>query len=322
MRRHLLHWPHCRMWTEDRRLIINFTKPMRNKAVGFMLLSTILFAFMNVLVKMLNAIPSYEVVFFRSVISFLISGYLLWKMKVNPFRAKPRWILIGRGVAGSLSLMVFFYTLQHLPLATSVTLAYLSPIFTILFASFLLKESINWKQWLFFLVSFIGILMINGIKKDESTGLIFLGLTGAAFSGLAYNALRSSAAFVPAMVMVFYLPLMTIPMVSPFCIANFVMPKGIEWFYLFGMGLVTQFAQLYMTKAYQMEKAGSIANYSYLGIVYALFFGWAVFHEHYNLIAIIGMITVVAGILLNFLYVNRVTSAKRFMAYFRGFPGI
>ena len=294
---------------------------MRNKAVGFMLISTVLFSVMNVLVKMLNDIPSYEVVMFRSAISFLISGYILWKMKVNPFRAKPRWILIGRGVAGSLALLIFFYTLQRLPLATSVTIAYLSPIFTILFASFLLKEKINWKQWVFFLISFIGILMINGIKKDESTKLILLGLTGAAFSGLAYNALRSSAAFVPAMVMVFYLPLISIPMVAPFCISNFVVPKGIEWIYIIGMGVVTQFAQLYMTKAYQMEKAGSIANYSYLGIVYALFFGWAVFHEHYNLAAIIGMITVVAGILLNFLYVNRVTSAKRFMAYFRGFPG-
>lgn len=69
-------------------------------------------------------------------------------------------------------------------------------------------------------------------------------------------------------------------------------------------------------------KAGAIANWAYLGVVFALIFGYLIFEEHYDMAAIFGMLIVVAGIIANFLYVNRVTSAKRFKAYFRGFPGL
>ncbi|MFI5171547.1 MAG: DMT family transporter [Chitinophagales bacterium] len=287
-----------------------------------MITSVFLFGFMNVFVKMLNRIPSHEVVLFRSAITLVITFYLLRKKRIHPLGKTHRWIMIGRGVAGSISLLVFFYTLKHMPLATSVTIAYLSPIFTIIFASFLLKEHIHWQQWVFFAFSFGGIILINGVDKNTDTSLVLLGLFGAACSGLAYNALRKTGNKVDALVLVFYLPLITIPVVTPFCINNWVTPNWEELLLLFGVGLVTQVAQLYMTKAYQMEKAGSISNYVYLGIVFALFFGFLFFHERFDLLAIVGMVIVVAGIIANFFYVNRVTSLKRFMAYFRGIPGM
>ncbi len=277
---------------------------------------------MNMFVKMLDRIPSHEVVLFRSGITLIITFYLLKKKHIYPLGKSHRWIMIGRGLAGSISLLIFFYTLKHMPLATSVTLAYLSPIFTIIFASFLLKEKMHWQQWIFFAISFGGIILINGVDENTNTNLVLLGLLGAAFSGLAYNALRKTGNNVDALVLVFYLPLITIPIITPMCINNWVTPNWQELILLIGVGVITQVAQLYMTRAYQMEKAGSIANYVYLGIVFALFFGYFFFDERFDLLAITGMLIVVTGIISNFLYVNRVTSARRFMAYFRGFPGL
>jgi len=277
---------------------------------------------MNVMVKMLEGIPSHEIVLFRSVITFIITFYLLRRNNIAPLGKSHRLIMIGRGVAGSVALMIFFYTIKHLPLATAVTVGYLSPIFTIIFASLLLREHVNWKQWLFFAFSFTGIVFINGIELNGDTTLVLLGVLGAACSGLAYNALRKTAGFVDPLVVVFYLPLITIPVITPFCVQHWVTPHGWEWLILLGVGVVTQFAQLNMTKAYQMERAGSIANWAYLGVVFALIFGYFIFEERYDVVAIFGMLIVVAGIISNFLYVNRVTSAKRFKAYFRGFPGL
>lgn len=274
------------------------------------------------MVKMLEGIPSHEIVLFRSVITFIITFYLLRRNNIAPLGKSHRLIMIGRGVAGSIALMIFFYTIKHLPLATAVTVGYLSPIFTIIFSSLLLREHVNWKQWLFFAFSFTGIVFINGIELNGDTTLVLLGVLGAACSGLAYNALRKTAGFVDPLVVVFYLPLITIPVITPFCVQHWVTPHGWEWLILLGVGVVTQFAQLNMTKAYQMERAGSIANWAYLGVVFALIFGYFIFEERYDVVAIFGMLIVVAGIISNFLYVNRVTSAKRFKAYFRGFPGL
>ncbi len=287
-----------------------------------MITSTFLFALMNVMVKMLERIPSHEIVLFRSVITLVITFYLMRRNNIAPLGNSHRMVMVGRGVAGSIALLIFFYTIKHLPLATAVTVAYLSPIFTIVFASLLLREHVNWKQWLFFAFSFTGIVFINGIELNNDTSLVLLGVLGAAFSGLAYNALRKTAGFVDPLVVVFYLPLITIPIITPFCVQHWVTPQGWEWILLLGVGIVTQFAQLNMTKAYQMEKAGAIANWAYLGVVFALIFGYFIFKERYDIVAIFGMLIVVAGIISNFLYVNRVTSAKRFKAYFRGFPGL
>lgn len=290
------------------------------KAVYFMITATFLFAVMNILVKLLDRIPSYELVLFRSIVMLIVTVYLLYSNKISPFGKSHRWVMIGRGVAGTIALIIFFYSIQKLPLATAVTIGYLSPIFTIIFATFLLHEKMHWKQWIFFGISFVGIIFINGFEQNENTWLLLLGILGAAFSGLAYNALRKTANHVPALVMVFYLPLCTIPIVTPFCINGWVMPEGKEWLLIITMGLVTQVAQMYMTKAYQMEKAGAIANYAYLGVVFALAFGFLFFKERFDLVAIIGMMIVIVGIILNFFYVNRVTSGKRFKVYFRDFP--
>ncbi len=287
-----------------------------------MVLSTFLFGVMNVIVKFLDRLPSHELVLFRSLVMFSITLVMLQRAKINPFVWKPRWILIGRGVAGSMALMIYFYTIQRLPLASAVTLGYLSPIFTIIFASYLLKESMRFVQWLFFILSFSGIVMMHGFDLGKESWLVLLGILGAAFSGLAYNALRASAALVPTLVVVFFLPLCTIPIVLPFCIEHWVMPQGIEWVLIIAMGAVTQAAQILMTKAYQMEKAGAIANYAYLGVVFALLFGYFIFHEHFYMWEVFGMSVVIIGILLNFLYVHRVTNMKRLLVYFRWIPGI
>lgn len=287
-----------------------------------MIISTFLFGIMNVLIKYLSDIPSYEVVLFRSAISLVITFFMLKRAGVYPFGKSRRIFLLMRGLAGSTALLIFFYTLQNLPLATAVTVQYTSPIFTIILAAWIVHEPVRWQQWFFFFLSFCGILMIRGLDPGFDTKFLLLGLLGAAFSGIAYNAVRKVGDAEHALVVVFYLPLSTLPIITPYCATHWVMPHGSEWLLLLGVGITTQFAQLYMTRAYQMEKAGSIANYAYLGIVFALLFGYFFFHEHFSAIAITGMGIVIFGILLNFLFIQRVTNFRRFRVYIRNFPGL
>lgn len=277
---------------------------------------------MNVCIKLLPGIPFYEIVFFRSVVSFILSALLLYRLKLNPFKKGNKLFLIIRGISGSVALLLFFYSLQNLPLATAVTIQYLAPIFTVIFASFIVKETMQWKQWIFFFISFSGILLIKGFDPRVSAEMLLIGVFAAACSGISYNAVRRAKDDEPAVVVVFYLPLITLPVITPYTAANWIKPEGIEWMYLIAVGVITQFAQFYMTRAYQMEKASSVANYTYLGILFALLFGYFLFDEHFDVLAITGMCLVVCGVILNYLYVNRVTSTRRLFAYIRNFPGI
>lgn len=295
---------------------------MHARAVRYIIFSTFLFGLMNVCIKFLPGIPSYEIVLFRSVVSISISVYMLFSLRIYPFGRGNKLFLIIRGLSGSAALLLFFYTLQNLPLATAVTVQYLAPIFTVMLASVIVNEKMDWRQWIFFLISFCGIIFVRGFDGDIPLFMLFLGILAAALSGISYNAVRRVKTDEPAVVVVFYLPLTTIPIVTPYCVTHWVMPSGYEWLLLIAVGVITQFAQFYMTRAYQMEKASSVANYTYLGILFALLFGYFIFHEQITMTSVFGMVLVVFGVILNYLFVNRVTSARRFLVYMRNFPGI
>ena len=114
-----------------------------------MLGSTLAFALMQICVKFLPHIPAHELILFRSIVSVVLSVAMLQKLGL-PLLGNNRKVLLMRGIFGTTALLMFFYTLQNIPLASAVTLQYLSPIFTALFAAIFLKEKMQMKQWLYF----------------------------------------------------------------------------------------------------------------------------------------------------------------------------
>jgi drug/metabolite transporter (DMT)-like permease len=82
-------------------------------------------------------------------------------------------------------------TIQNVPLASGVTLSYLSPVFTTVLAIFFLGESVRAIQWLFFGMSFLGVFIIKGFDANFPTFYFLTGMTAAFFSGVAYNLVRT-----------------------------------------------------------------------------------------------------------------------------------
>lgn len=269
-----------------------------------MLLSTFIFAIMNVLIKYVPNIPAIEIILFRSIVSFAMSGIALKFQKV-PLLGKNRKILFLRGLAGALALMMFFTTLQEIPLASAVTLMFLGPIFTAILGMWIVKEKVVWLQWVFFAMSFAGILMIKGFDPRVSPYMALLGVGAAFCSGIAYNMIRKLKTSEHPLVIIFYFPLVTLPIVGIYSIFHWVQPHGIEWMILLAIGVLTQIAQYYMTKSYQSEELAKVSNLSFIGIIYALGFGYVLFGETFNLQTYLGMTCVMVGVVLNVIYKNR-----------------
>jgi len=78
-----------------------------------------------------------------------------------------------------------------------------------------------------------------------------------------------------------------------------VTPIGWDWLILLWIGICTQFAQYFMTIAYQTGNVSKVSSLSYMGVLYALIFGFFLFGETFDFMSYIGMGLVVVGILLN-----------------------
>lgn len=280
---------------------------MLSKGVLYMMLATFIFAVMNVLVKFLPNIPAIEIILFRSIVSFFMSGVTL-KMKGIPLLGKNKKILLIRGLAGALALMMFFTTLQEIPLASAVTLMFLGPIFTTLIGIWIVGEKVRPIQWLFFAMSFVGIVMIKGFDQRISPFMALLGVGAAFFSGVAYNMIRKLKTSEHPLVIIFYFPLVTLPIVGIYSALNWVQPEGIEWLILIGVGVLTQIAQYFMTIAYQSEELSKVSNINFIGILYALGFGFFLFDETFNVLTYLGMAAVMTGVVLNVIFKNKKTN--------------
>lgn len=263
-----------------------------------MLLAGVFFAMMNVSVKFIPHIPAVEIIVFRSFFSLIFSFIILRKLKI-PVLGNDKVGLVIRGVVGSISLILFFYTLQRIPLASAVTIQYLSPIFTTILGVFILKEQVRPLQYLFFAMAFAGAVIIQGLDARVDMLSIMLGLISSLASGVAYIMIRKLKNSEHPLVIIFYFPLVTLPFALVITYFDWVTPIGWDWLILLWIGICTQFAQYFMTIAYQTGNVSKVSSLSYVGVLYALIFGFFFFGETFDFMSYLGMGLVVIGILLN-----------------------
>jgi drug/metabolite transporter (DMT)-like permease len=245
-----------------------------------------------------------EVVFFRCVVSAIACLITLRGLNVN-LLGNNRLLLFLRGASGTTALFCFFTTLQNVPLASGVTLSYLSPIFTAILAIFVLNEKVKNLQWIFYLISFAGVFVIKGFDSDFPTIYFITGISAAFFSGVAYNLVRSLKGGEHPLVIVFQFQVVGIIAGFIYVLFDWKMPEGQDWLYLAGTGLLTQIGQVYLTKALQAEAVGQVSIINYTGIIYAIFFGWLIFGEMLTYQAFIGILLVIGGVILSIIYNKR-----------------
>ena len=255
-----------------------------NIGVWYMLFASFCFAIMGAMAKELSAdMPSLEVVLFRNIVGVILIVMTFMKMPVNQVGGKP-FLLFFRGLMGFIALVAFFYNIAHISLADAMTFSRTSPMFTALLAFWFLNEKLGKKEIIALLLGFIGIIFImkpNGLQLDLTD---ILGLLSGVGAALAYTSVKELKKYYDTRVIV--LSFMLTGTIGPlllilfndylhveFLKATFVVPDLKMWFYIIGLGASATVAQIYMTKAYGVAKAGIVGSVSYANILFSLVIG-------------------------------------------------
>ncbi len=229
---------------------------------------------------------SLEVVFFRNLFGVLIIGAAVLRRPMRHEGGKPL-LLLFRGLMGFAALLAFFYNIAHIPLGDAMTFSKTSPIFTAIFAWMFLNEKLSPKGWAAVLVGFVGIVLITKPGGLALAKTDLLGIASGIGAALAYTSVRELKKYYDtrAIVLSFMgvgtagplLLMLASPYVDAgvfdFMFGTFVMPGGIVWLYVAGMGLFATLAQVYMTRAYGESQAGIVGAVSYTNIVFAIAVG-------------------------------------------------
>ena len=112
----------------------------------------------------------------------LITGVLLWRREFNIFEVRYPKVQLLRAVLMIASTFLFVNGLRLMPLADTLAIAFVGPIFVTALAPILLSERVGWRRWSAVLVGFAGVLII---LRPSGDGLHWAALlpAGAALCG-------------------------------------------------------------------------------------------------------------------------------------------
>ena len=265
----------------------------------WMLVAALGFAIMGALVKIGAAkfSPS-ELVFYRSFFG-LIAIYAYIYAKKLPLKTPVLYKQMSRALVGFISLVLFFYAIAHLNLATAITLNYTSPLFLAMFMPFLLHQ--EYKQNLLkriltvaIIIGFVGVVLLLKPTLHSNDALAgALGLASGAGAAIAYIFVKQLANLSePDWRTVFYFTLVSSiasgawmllsPLFEPAgatfitgytLLSGFTPINSKDLVLLLGLGLSATIAQLAMTRAYRTGNTLTVASLAYVTVVLASLFG-------------------------------------------------
>ncbi|WP_334135656.1 DMT family transporter [Tepidimonas sp.] len=278
-----------------------------------MVLGAFLFASMGVCIKFASAhFHSFEVVGYRGLIGVVFLAVLA-RLRGVSLATRVPGMHLWRTIVGTISLLAWFYAIAKLPLATAMTLNYMSSVWV---AAFLLGGALLWQRsgqplrgqaplFATVLIGFGGVALVLRPTFDGAAALGGLsGLLSGLTSALAYLQVAAlSRAGEPETRTVFYFSLGATAV--GFAGTAVIGSHGLGtphagW--LLPIGLFAVLGQLCMTRAYASGATLVVANLQYFGIAFAALYGLLIFGDVLPWSGWLGMALIVAsGVAATFL---------------------
>lgn len=235
-----------------------------------MLLATLAFTAMNAFVKLgTAAFTPYELVFWRSAIGAALVLPLAWR-RGKLALASP-WMMIGRTLFGVTAMTLGFAALRGLSLAEASLLFQLQPVLVALIAPLVFgaQERVGPGIWGAMGLGFTGaaFILAPGALSGSVWGL--LALASAVFSAGAHLFLRPLGKEEDDRAIVFWFlagSAVVSGAVAPLAQGHAVpVAPSASWLVLLGLAASATVGQLFLTRAYQRERAAVVAATAYAG---------------------------------------------------------
>ena len=266
----------------------------RKKGIFYMLLSCFWFAAMQMFVKISgNRIPLFEQVLFRNLVTLILCGFLCLKNNDRLFGTKKsRPFLYLRSFLGYAGVVLNFYSINAMNTADATILQKSSPIFVIIFSVIFLKEKLTKTKLTTLILCFIGAIFVVRPQFNSSVIPAIAGLLSAGFAGGAYTVLAYVNKLESSNTIIFFFSLVSSIITIPFVALNFVMPTGIEFIYLIGIGIFAGLGQIFLTLSYKYALATDVSIYNYATIIFTSIMGYFIFGEILNIFSLLGILLI------------------------------
>lgn len=275
---------------------------MNNKIKGIIaiVIAALGFALMSVCVKFASSdIPSTQKVLFRNGVSVFISLGMVIKYRSSYYgKAKHQPLLLMRSLFGTIGMLLFFYSIDHLPLGDANMLNKLSTFFLLIFSAIFLKEKMKPYQIIVIGIAFVGTLFI--IKPTLNVEIVpyLTSIFAAMTAGAAYTVLRALGKKEAYYTIVLYFSTFSVVSITLLMLIfdgplfNFVAMDLSDVIYLILGGVFATVGQFGTTIAYKLAPAKDISIFNYTNVIFASMLGMIVFNQFPDIYSLIGYVII------------------------------
>ena len=285
--------------------IANFEKKFTQLNRFNLVLASFFFSLMTLCVKKIdNRIPIFELVFFRSLLSLIITLLIINIKNINPL-GNNRPLLVLRGLLGTIALISIFYAIRNMPLSISTVIQYTYPIFISIFAGIFINEKITRNIIIASIIGWLGILIIinpiqlSNINVEVEYTSIFIAFLGSICTALAYITVKKLSFTEDVYVIIQYFPLVSLITLLPFVLINWVTPNWLELIWIICIGLFTQLGQTFLTIGLKKLPASNASTINYLQVLFGSAWGILFFSEMININFLLGASLVLLGTIIS-----------------------
>ena len=265
---------------------------------------------MATLVKHLGSrLDSFEILFVRSFVGFLVVLPLFAADPMEPFRTRRQGMHFVRGTTGAIGNFCFFWTITHMLLADAMALQFSRPLFMIPLALLFLGEVAGIHRIAVSLVGFLGILLYARPFGGGFDPGALIGALGALAGGLVVIWIKRLSSSEPTRVIMFYYAFWNAVFALLPAIWWWVTPTWSELVLLIAVGMLGIGGQGLITHGFTMGDTTALIPLDYFRIVYSAILAWLIFGEMPGVWSLAGMALIVSASLYLVLTENKQVKA-------------
>jgi drug/metabolite transporter (DMT)-like permease len=250
--------------------------------------ATLAFSIMSACIKLAGPVPVGEVIFFRSTFA-LVPLFLLSVYTVGPravVQTNRLWLHVVRSGVGICSMFMGFSALKMLPLADATAYSFVMPIFVVVLASLMLRETVGPVRGGAVVIGFAGVVVMTqahgGLSSIIAAGFSAgsgLALAGAFMSAFVVIFIRQMSNTERSEAIVFYFMTVSAIVSGITMIWHSVPLTPMMTVWLVLTGILGGIGQICMTYSYRFAEPSMLAPFDYIAMVWAMALGYAIFGD-------------------------------------------
>jgi drug/metabolite transporter (DMT)-like permease len=242
-----------------------------------------------------DTMSTFEILFLRSAVSFLIVAAMLPWLGIGAIRTRHLGLHVFRNIVHFGAQFGWFLGISLLPLATVFALEFTTPIWSAALAVLFLGEKLNRGRIIAIVVGFGGVLIILR-PGSETIDIVSLAVLGAAFGySVSYIATKKLTTWDTPFAIIFYMNLIQLPLGLAPALFDWVAPVAadIPWILLVGVtGLTAHYS---FTRAFMLADATVILPIDFLRLPLIAVVGFLFYSEGLDMALFAGAIIIFAG---------------------------